>query len=343
MQDIIQSLNRAIAKQGWLGGDKLHRIGNPFGWVDGDRTYFDNLPDSLSILPFISMFYEQYPTPDTILTSDYEQVKNACEEQLRQFGKHFFPIVPANYDLANNIASTTLARTQDYCFIKTYCDALGDSPKQLDIGPGLGSHALYNPSLGTNSEFYALEASPRSYAVQRHFFRYLSPYPGGYLDLIECENFDLSEERIVDELTSSSYKIKHCPSWYFPLISNESLDLITATWVLNEVNFSGILWLIAHGTRVLRQDGYFYIRDSGKLKPNRHSISYDELLVKLGFVEVARLNIRNRVDYYGTPRVYQKKAETNYSFEELVDLTLGKFAVTVHGADYAQNIETMPQ
>lgn len=344
MNDIVQSLNRAMVRQGWISGDKFHRIGHPFVWVDGERHYLDSLSDSQSIIPYVSMFYEQYPTPDEILTSDYEQIKEHCEKQLRLFCKHFFPMLPwSGYNLETNIICNALVRTQDYCFIKTYCNDLEGKIKHLDIGSGLGNHALYSLKAWENSEFYALEASPKSYAVQRHFLRFISPSPGSYLDLIECENFELDVQSMSVELNEkNNYRIKHCPSWFFPLIQEESINLVTATWVLNEISFSGILWLISNASRVLRQGGYFYIRDSGKLKPNRHSINYDDLLKKIGFKEIGRLNVTNRIDYFGIPRAYQKSTDSIYSFEELVESCLGKFAVTAHGGDYVQNLESTP-
>lgn len=348
MNDVVQSLNRALMRQGWLYGDKSHRLGHPFEWVDGDRhPELYGTIDSLSIVLYLSMFYEEYPTPDEILTGDYEQIKDYYQEKLRSFCHHFLPFsalspTPIASELETYIVCHALGRTQDYSFIKTYCKDLTSSIKHLDIGSGLGSHALYSLK-GFNSEFYALEASPKSYAVQRHFLRFIAPSPGSYLDLVECENFEVTHEAMSKELNqSNNYKIKHCPSWFFPLVEQQSIDLITATWVLNEISFSGILWLMSHSSRVLRSGGYLYIRDSSKLKPGRHAINYDEMLNKIGFVEIARLNVRNRIDYYGVPRVYQKKTDSAYSFEELSESFLGKFAVTAHGGEYVQNLETLP-
>ncbi|NQT22146.1 MAG: hypothetical protein HQ579_01770 [Candidatus Omnitrophica bacterium] len=159
------------------------------------------------------------------------------------------------------------------------------------------------------------------------------------MDVIECENFNLDRAEITRLVNKESgYKIKHVPSWYFDTVATGSIDLITATWVLNEINVAGILWLMSHSSRVLRKDGYLYIRDSSKLKPLRHAINYDELLLKMGFEEVGRLDVRNRIDLHGIPRAYRKKTESVFSFEELFDSCLGKFAVTVHGGAYMQNM-----
>jgi hypothetical protein len=33
-ENIIQSLEKALAQQRWNAGDRFHRIGNPFEWGD---------------------------------------------------------------------------------------------------------------------------------------------------------------------------------------------------------------------------------------------------------------------------------------------------------------------
>ena len=345
MDDIIQSLNRAMVKQGWNHGDRFFRIGHPFEWIDGDNQ--PNLYSVRGVMAFrqyLSMYYEQYPTPEEIITDDYEEIKAHNEEILWQATRHFLPFLQKDSAIENNVVSTALARLQDYCFIKTYCkDLVGSQVNHLDIGPGLGSHAIYSLK-GFQSTYYGVEASPHSYNIQRQFLRFLSFHTGEYLDLVECENFQLDSEQTIEALNQkSNYRIKHVPSWMYPLVKEKMIDLITATWVLNEVSYSAIIWLISHATRVLRQGGYIYIRDSSKLKPLRHAINYDELLLKMGFVEVGRLKVRNRIDYYGIPRAYQKITDAVYSFEELTEAYLGKFAFVAQGGDYVQNTEQMPK
>ena len=127
-------------------------------------------------------------------------------------------------------------------------------------------------------------------------------------------------------------------SWRFPLLDTGSIDLLTACYVLNELNYSGILWLLSEGSRILHRGGYFYIRDSAILKPGMHTVKYDETLVRLGFVEVARLKLKNRHDFFGVPRVFMKNTEVVHSFEELVEMCLGRFASVAGGGDRAYNL-----
>ena len=128
------------------------------------------------------------------------------------------------------------------------------------------------------------------------------------------------------------------PSWSFGCVRDASIDLVSATWVLNEVTTSGILWLISHATRVLRKGGYVYLRDSELRKPLRHNINYDQLLQELGFSEVAHLDVTNRVDYYGVPRAYQKTTDTHTTYENLCRDNLSKFAVESHGGALVQDL-----
>ncbi len=180
-----------------------------------------------------------------------------------------------------------------------------------------------------------------SYGVQRHFFRFISPQPGAYLDVVECENFQIPVDQIKRELADNRYAIKHVPSWRFPLLTTGSMDILSACYVLNELNYSGLLWLLSEGSRVLHKGSYFYIRDSSILKPGMHTINYDEALKKLGFEEVARLRLQNRHDFYGVPRVYQKMTDDIYSFDDLVDMFLGKFAAVAGGSNRAYNLDTV--
>lgn len=322
MKDIIQSLNKALISQRWSLEGNRYGVGHPFEWVDGNnRSYIYDLEGTPKILQYLSMNYENtFATPDEIITDDYEEMKEYISKVLHEMYGHFFPFVTAEeFKYSQFIDSTVTARLQDYCFIRKICN-LSSKINHLDLGPGLGSHLIYSKKV-FNSSYYALEASPHSYSVQRFFFRYMSSINNiKYLDIIDCENLCLKNAIIDTEVNSDGkYGIKHVPSWYFPAIANNSIDLVTATWMLNEITFPGVLWLLANTSRVLRKDGYFYIRDSGNLKVNRHSVNYDELLVKMGFVQVKRLNVNNRVDYFGVPRVYSKKTERSYSYDELVE------------------------
>ena len=114
--------------------------------------------------------------------------------------------------------------------------------------------------------------------------------------------------------------------------------MITATWVLNEVNPAGICWLLSNISKKLKPGGLLYIRDSRKNKPQRHNLNYDKFLIeKIKFKKVSELDIRNRIDMHGIPRLYQKvKSSKKLDFIKLYNLAYSFFSVTSHGGDFNQ-------
>ena len=63
----------------------------------------------------------------------------------------------------------------------------------------------------------------------------------------------------------------------------------------------------------------FCIRDSHRVKPNRHQLRYDEVLAELGYERVAHLDVKNRVDMFGIPRIYQKTKHEALSFDDMFE------------------------
>lgn len=145
LNDVLDSLNRALIRQKWMLGDRWNRIGHPFIWVDGKQqqssTLFMEGPGA--VLQALSIYYEEYPTLDDVRTDDHDQVfQNLTDrlgEYLRRMGMGGFVEEYGNY-----IHVTALTRAQDYSFIKRYAAELPAEPAHLDIGPGFGSHAFYS-------------------------------------------------------------------------------------------------------------------------------------------------------------------------------------------------------
>ena len=66
-------------------------------------------------------------------------------------------------------------------------------------------------------------------------------------------------------------------------------------------------------------------------------INFDDLLKGVSYKSVGQLNVRNRVDMHAIPRAYVKTASATPDFEQLFELTFGKFSVTVHNGSYMQS------
>ncbi len=333
MEDVIQSLEKALIEQNWYHGDKVFRIGHPYVWVDADKMELPiyRLPGLAGLLYYFSMFYEEYPTPREILTDDYEIMRRHLERTIGDCFRHYFPFLEG--EVYNNyINCTSLVRAQDYAYIKTYAGINQKHIRHIDIGPGLGTHAVWSRE-GFDSSYFGVAAIPFSYKNQRYFFNYVAK---NYYDLVAMETFNVAENNIKDILHSNQPAIYHVPSWKFPLIDDNSIDLVTATWVLNEVTFAGILWLMSNCMRVLKTKGVVYIRDSNRPKPKRHNVKYDELLTNHGFKKIHQLDVENRVNFHGVPRIYEKIKGHSPSFEDLVEEYLGRFGIASQGEEYSQ-------
>lgn len=332
-EDINNSLQKALKVQRWNEGDKFHRIGQPFQWIDADITSgHHHLGEFAAIMPHLTMIYEQYPTPNEIRTSDFDEVRDKIRTVMINIFRQLFPFLLVE-KYQQYFDATSLTRAQDFGFIKSFSSLPKRGMKHLDIGPGLGSHSFYSLKI-FDSMYCGLEAYPQTYQVQRNVYRLLSNEHSPYLDIIEAESFGISDEEIRTMLIDKNKGIVHMPSWKFPIVKDGFFDLVTATWVLNEVNLAGIGWLICHCSRSLKDGGYLYIRDSDKRKPGRHQINYDGLLVDLGFEEVKRLQVRNRVDLYGVPRIYKKTDRVKtIGFEDLISRLVGHFVTTSNPLD----------
>ena len=340
MIDILNSKKAAQVRDGWLFGARMNRMGDPFEWIDGNAlSHLAQVKGTLALLQYLAMSGEIYPPHDDLVVDNYADVLALIENKLRDCVSHFVPFSKdwqEKFDVY--IRSTASVKAQDYSFIKRYAPSLS-APVHLDIGPGLGANAIYSlKALG--STYISLEASPYSYMVQRDFFRYLAcEFP--YLDMVDAESFGISTQELTKVLNASSnLRIRHLPSWNFDQLDNSCVDLASATWVLNEVNPAGIVWLLTQTMRVIKRGGYFYIRDSGLRKPLRHGLDYDRILQENGFELVKRLDIQNRIDMHGIPRIYKKCADVPLFFEAAFDRWVGFYAVTSHGGAMMQGTST---
>ena len=344
--DLETSLKKAKIEKEWIFGDRYFRIGDPFQWVDGDlQISKSDFRGSIDFMQWISGYYEKY---ETLKEFKYKNYNNDYKKILGIYNSIFnsyFPFLTNKEKKfrKKNLVCHSLARIQDYCVIKKYAKNLKASKiEHLDFGPGLGGNAVYSLRL-LGANYTSIEAHHWSYNIQRMFFSKLLSDNEKYLDLTVAESFGKQKKDLISLCNSKNFQIKQIPSWHFDYINNESKDLITATTCLNEINTAGIIYFLFNANRVLKKNGYLYIRDSAKLKPNRHEVNYDEVLTKhFGFKLVKDFRyLTNRKDIFALPRLYKKvKAKTKaLNFDELFNLILGRYAVTSHGSSNSQNLK----
>ena len=333
-EDILESRRLAFVRDGWAYGELMNRIGNPFTWVDGEQIEsIGSFASRVGLFQYLAMSGEIYPTPKDIYVNDHDEMEARIAKKLDKTIKKLVPFL-TSLDIDYYIAGTANVKVQDYAAIRTWAKDLPREPRHLDVGPGLGANAIYS-TLGFNSYYISIEANPTSYDVQRQFLRTLTSDDEKFLDLVDCNSFGLSEGSIKKELNSTNhYRFKLLPSWNFSFLDDSSIDLASATWVLNEINQAGISWLLHQISRCLKIGGYFYIRDSHLRKPMRHSLDYDVALGEIGFEQVAILEVKNRINMHGIPRIYRKTQNIDLSFLEIFDKFFGKFAIGSHGGGF---------
>ena len=197
------------------------------------------------------------------------------------------------------------------------------------------------PTLSTeyNLRYYGVEAIPMTYFVQKLFLQaYCTKFNDlQILDVCELESY-FSKLEINKKIKNS--KISLIPSWHFDLIKNQSIDLASAMFMMNELTYPGVFWVLSKTISKLKLGGYFYIRDSNILKPGCHNINYDQVLKDFGFKEIAYYRIDNRLDFYGIPRVYKKEKNIDISFDILTKKYLGKYTSVASGAERSYNWKT---
>ena len=328
---IERSKQRALIRQNWFNGEQGWQIGQPFRWIDGDLAEFKSRAEGkVALLSFLTANNGGFKTPKDFMVNNFDEILEDLKKRMENVFIANLPFFSID-NFIDRIKGLAHVRTQDYSFIKTYCVDLPTRPNHVDLGPGVGSHSLYS-LYHLNATYYALEAATPSYVAQKDFLFHISGADGSYFDVIDAEHLECSFQKIKDNINvKTKYKVKHIPSWYFGEIDDLSIDLVSATWMLNEVSYSDIFWLMSNAIRVLKKGGYFYVRDSEKLKPHGHSVQYDQLLQKLGFKLINRADVKNLIDYYGVPRVYEKTDDSVYTWEDLVKICVPKHVSVATG------------
>jgi hypothetical protein len=235
MEYINSSLKKALIKDSWHLGDKAGRIGHPFTWADtGSKPLITSLDPYDSLLHFFCMYYVKKKTPKYILTSKYVSYYKKISKTFNDSWDFFFKNLRVKK--INFIESQSTARAQDLSFIKKY-SKLKKNINYLDVGPGIGG--MY-PTLKNeyNIKYYGVEAVPMTYFVQKMFLNYLaSKENSNVLDVCELEKY-LNILEIKKKIKKS--KICLVPSWHFNLIRDNSIDLVSAMFMLNELTYAGI-------------------------------------------------------------------------------------------------------
>ena len=145
MNDIVESMRRALVEQEWMFGDRAARLGSPFEWTENkNKANLLDLDGLYAVAFYFSMFYVQKETPPEMRVDELDRVREYCAVELGKAFAHFLPFLAGRKTWVHRVQSQALIRAQDYSFIRCHCRGLPEHVHHIDIGPGLGSSALYS-------------------------------------------------------------------------------------------------------------------------------------------------------------------------------------------------------
>ena len=146
----------------------------------------------------------------------------------------------------------------DWLFIKKYS---ADIKTVVDFGAGCGRQIIgCHTNLPNLKNYIGIDASLNGYTTQNLLygtFSLLNNYK--FFDLLDYEasNIDIKENKIFDQEKA----IIHFPAWTdYSHITDNSIDLILACHVHNEISKSDFLRLMFLVEKKLSKNGIFYIR-----------------------------------------------------------------------------------
>jgi hypothetical protein len=92
LDDIQLSKSLALEKGGWIFGELLNRIGDPFTWVDGDQmNHVGDFSPLTTILQYLTMSGEIYDTPTKIKPDDHDALLDKIRAELKSIISSLVP------------------------------------------------------------------------------------------------------------------------------------------------------------------------------------------------------------------------------------------------------------
>lgn len=337
-----KSRQAAQIRNGLIFGDTWTRIGDPFRWIDGEGqgNLNDHPPGIIPLLQWILTYYELYDTPADLRHEAYDRDFDEIHRIYKSILNYLVPFGSSIDGFDHSVLCNATCRVQDLSFIADHKNSISGKI-HLDFGAGLGGPSIYSNAI-LGCRYIAIEAQPYTYSTQKLFLPQVLLHTGSaskYVDLLELETIQ-SVQVLQDYIYNPAFSILQLPSWNWSYVKDHSVGLISSSWCLNELNTAAIFWFLANSIRTLEPQGFIYIRDSGKLKPGRHSINYDEFFLSQGFELIKSSSYVNRKEIWGVPRIYQRTSFSSfspeYTFEYLYDQVLGRYAMTSTGEDLRQ-------
>lgn len=165
----------------------------------------------------------------------------------------------------------------------------------LDFGSGFGRQSFQWCSQ-ENTNFFSIDAIESLYMLQNKVYSLFFPD--------RLREYFYSPERFREtDFHSLSNKLFHLPTWKMELLPERYFDLIICVQVLHELNEETLRWLLCHFKRIIKKNGFLYIRDNEFWMPT-HKIRIGRELLKQGWELIFKYSGRENEDIVGVPRLW---------------------------------------
>lgn len=165
----------------------------------------------------------------------------------------------------------------------------------LDFGSGIGRQAFQWCCNGSTN-FYSIDVIESLYLLQNKIYQIL--FPDKIIEyFLDPENFSKLD------FSNETNKLFHLPTWKIEILPDNYFDMIICVQVLQEISGRTLMYLLDEFRRIIKKNGFLYIRDNEFWTPV-HRIRIGRELLKQGWELVYRYPGQEGADICGIPRLW---------------------------------------
>lgn len=165
----------------------------------------------------------------------------------------------------------------------------------LDFGSGIGRQA-YQWCSREDVNFFSIDAIESLYLLQNKIYSLLFP------EKLK-EYFDDPQGFRNIDFNASSNQLYHLPTWRIDLLPEKYFDLIICVQVLQEINEKTLRYVLTQFKRIIKNNGFLYIRDNEFWMPS-HKVRVGRELLRQGWELIFRYTGEEGTDIEGVPRLW---------------------------------------
>jgi hypothetical protein len=240
--------------------DEVKKL-DSFGYHIDVNDDWESIYNTTELLSYLSI-HNTHSAKYYELSFHMKDHLDAVKEQLKLHAKTLDnvgrTINTASEHSMPNYKYDLLEMSVDWLFLKKYCENL---ETVLDFGAGCGRQVVGSfLNLPKFKNYIGIDASLNGYVTQNSFYNTFALMQ----DLKFCDILDFRSSNIELDIRSVCQQqnmIVHFPAWTdYSLIENNSIDLILACHVHNELSRSDFLRLMELVDTKLSAEGVFYVR-----------------------------------------------------------------------------------